>query len=314
MTSVFSVEPYASAQRPSAWREAVCETFVRLDCKPRTHSPMHGRIEANSVGELHIARVQSSAQTVSRTKALANQSDQAFVLMSLQLRGHTVISQDGCVADLSPGCLGFYDTTRPYTLELPQDFDQLVLYIPHQTLERLAPAGLDQVGKTLSATNPYAQALMAISPQLLGPTATRLSSATLELMALAIESLQQEPHNQATYSSALSFCSEALFWRANEFIANHLHEVELSPASIACALHVSLRRLQEVFQANNKTVNQSIWQSRLNFARSLLLASNGRREAISHIAAKAGFRDVSHFNRRFKAHFFVTPSELRDHH
>jgi AraC-like DNA-binding protein len=314
MTSVFSVEPFASAQRPSAWREAVCETFVRLDCKPRNHSPMHGRIEANSVGELHVARVQSSAQTVSRTKALAIQSDQAYVLMSLQLRGHTIISQDGCVADLSPGCLGFYDTTRPYTLELPQDFDQLVLYIPHQALERLAPAGLDQVGKTLSAANPYARALMAIAPQLLGPTAARLSNATLELMALAIESLKQDSTHQEAGSRTLSVCTEALVWRASEYIANHLHQIELSPASVASALHVSLRRLQEVFQAQNRTVNQSIWEARLSFAKSLLLASNGRREAISQIAARAGLRDVSHFNRRFKAHYSVTPSELRDHH
>ena len=167
MAHVFSVDNIAVPQRIGAWRDAVCDTFVRLECEPDRRAPMRGRLESGTLGDLHVARVQSSPQRVERTRDGAAQADEAFVLMSVQLRGRTVVQQGNSQAVLTPGCLAFYDTTRPYTLNLPNDFDQIVLHLPHDTLRRKVPGGLDHMAQCISAANPFAQAIMALAPQLL---------------------------------------------------------------------------------------------------------------------------------------------------
>ena len=115
MTALLSINTLPQPRREAAWRDAVCDTFVRLECTPERSAPMHGRIEAGLLGNLHVARVTSSPQHVERTRERAAQDDQAFVLLSLQYRGRTVVRQAGNEAVLTPGCIAFYDTARPYT-------------------------------------------------------------------------------------------------------------------------------------------------------------------------------------------------------
>lgn len=93
MVTVFSVDNIAPPQRVAAWRDAVCETFVRLECEPDHRAPMRGRLEAGTLGDLHVARVQSSPQRVERTREFAAQACEAFVLLNVQLRGRTVVQQ-----------------------------------------------------------------------------------------------------------------------------------------------------------------------------------------------------------------------------
>ncbi len=329
MANVFSVDNIAVPQRVGAWRDAVCETFVRLECEPDRRAPMRGRLESGTLGDLHVARVQSSPQRVERTRERASQAGEAFVLLSVQLRGRTVVQQGDSQAVLTPGCLAFYDTTRPYTLTLPNDFDQIVLHLPHDTLHRKVPGGLDHMAQCISASNPFAQAIMALTPQLLHMVsaarpamAQRTSDAAIELMALAMDSLATHPSAHAdgyvnAGAEALSpapvqgASADALVWRTRELISQQLDNAALSPASLANQLHVSLRRLQEVFQVQGTTLTSSIWDMRLDFARGLLLAVPSQRESISTIAYRAGFSDLAHFSRRFKQCYGLSPSEFR---
>jgi AraC-like DNA-binding protein len=299
MANVFSVDNIAVPQRIGAWRDAVCDTFVRLECEPDRRAPMRGRLESGTLGDLHVARVQSSPQRVVRTRERASQAGEAFVLLSVQLRGRTVVEQGGSQAVLTPGCLAFYDTTRPYTLNLPNDFDQIVLHLPHDTLHRKVPGGLDHMAQCISPSNPFAQAIMALAPQLLHMVsaarpaiAQRTCDAAIELMALAMDSLATHPSAHADGASTASASA-------------------LSPTSLASQLHVSLRRLQEVFQVQGTTLTSSIWDMRLDFARGLLLAAPSQRDSVSTIAYRAGFSDLAHFSRRFKQRYGLSPSEFR---
>ena len=323
MTTVFSVDNLAVPQRVGAWRDAVCETFVRLECEPDRRAPMRGRLESCTLGDLHVARVQSSPQRVERTRERASQAGEAFVLLSVQLRGRTVVQQGDSQAVLTPGCLAFYDTTRPYTLNLPNDFDQIVLHLPHDTLHRKVPGGLDHMAQCISAANPFAQAIMALAPQLLymvsaarPAVAQRTCDAAIELMALAMDSLATHPSAHADAGAAAhgpvqGASADALVWRTRELISQQLDDVALCPTSLASQLHVSLRRLQEVFQVQGTTLTDSIWDMRLDFARALLVSSVGQRESVSTIAFRAGFSDQGHFSRRFKQRYGTSPSEYR---
>lgn len=328
MPAVLSIDNLPLAKREAAWRETVCDTFVRLECKPDPHAPLHGRLEAGTVGALHIARVTASPQHVERTAIRAAQDDQAYVLMSVQLRGRTLVSQGKNEALLTPGCIAFYDTARPYTLSLPGDFDQIVVQLPRQTLADSVPRGLAHMAERLNASNPFAQAILALAPQLLRMVdsashamAARTAAAAQELISLALDSLDgnldastqalaPQPIGKLHHAAAQGPAADALAWRTRDLIGRQLDDTALTPRLLAAQLCVSLRRLQEVFQAQGTTLSDCIWDMRLEFARSLLAAPH-QAESVSTIAYRAGFLDAAHFSRRFKQRYGVPPSAYR---
>lgn len=327
MTALLSIDALPQPRREAAWRDAVCDTFVRLECTPERSAPMHGRLESGLLGNLHVARVTSSPQYVERTRERAAQDDQAFVLLSLQYRGRTVVRQSGNEAVLTPGCIAFYDTARPYTLTLPNDFDQIVLHLPRDMVDASVPRGLDHMAQKLSASNPFAQTIIALGPQLLAMTntarpgmAARTAAAAVELISLALDSLDSSPELQTNLSNPSnitdsprnsSAVADALAWRARELIGHQLDDTALTPTRLATQMHVSLRRLQEVFHGRGTTLSDCIWDARLEFARGLLALATQRQESVSTIAMRSGFSDVAHFCRRFKQHYGLPPSEYR---
>lgn len=322
MATVVSVDALPSARRSGVWRDAVCDAFVRLECEPDRHIPMRGQLEAGTLGDLHVARVSSTPQLVRRTDSAVAQAQDAFVLLSVQLRGITVVAQDQREAVLTPGSVAFYDTSRPYTLRLPKDFDQVVLHVPRHTLQALTPAGMAHMAERLPPADPFAQAIVALAPRLLQAVASsrpdmaeRTAAVAQELMALALESLTTTSPRPATRAEPLpapaSAASSALVWRTRELIGRQLDDADLSPARLAAQAHVSLRRLQEVFQAQGTTVSDCIWALRLDFARSLLASATHPPESIGAIAWRAGFQDVAHFSRRFRQRFGLSPTEYR---
>jgi AraC-like DNA-binding protein len=266
--------------------------------------------------------VQSSPQVVRRTRALADQADRAFVLLSVQTRGKTVVRQGDSEAILTPGCIAFYDTARPYTLGLPSNFDQIVLHLPRDFVEKSSPGGLDHMAQRISASDPFAQAICALAPQLLrlatqAPShlAHRTAAAAIELIALALSSLgssDSEATSQRHFEGPKHTTSaDALLWRTRELISQQIDDTALNPTLLAAQSKVSLRRLQEVFKSHGTTPSDCIWDMRLEFARGLLASGQHSHESLTTLAYLAGFSDMAHFSRRFKRSYGVAPSQYR---
>ncbi len=165
----------------------------------------------------------SSPQRVERTAARSARANEAYGLLSVQLRGRSIVSQGEAQANLTPGSMAFYDTTRPCTLTLPCDFDQIVWHLPHAARRLAAPL--------------------------------------------------------------------------------------LTPHTVASAIGVSLRRLQEAFQQHRSTVAECIWEMRLELARSMLTATGAT--PINDVALHAGFADAAHFSRRFRQRYGLSPRDYR---
>ena len=88
---------------------------------------------------------------------------------------------------------------------------------------------------------------------------------------------------------------------------SRLADPELSPASLARSLNVSVRTLQRAFTAAGESATAYIRRRRLEEAR-IELASR-RRPSISEVAARWQFADSSHFTRAFKDRYALTPAE-----
>ena len=101
-------------------------------------------------------------------------------------------------------------------------------------------------------------------------------------------------------------------------VAAVLREIErrsgdpgLSAVTIAMLLGITPRYVHLVLEETGKSFTHHVLEQRLDKAAALLRDLRSRNRKIADIAAEAGFTDLSYFNRAFRRHFGVTPSDLR---
>jgi AraC family transcriptional regulator, positive regulator of tynA and feaB len=100
-----------------------------------------------------------------------------------------------------------------------------------------------------------------------------------------------------------------LLREARRYIAEHLSDPDLGPASIARAHAVSVRTLHEVFEAAGESVSALIRRQRLRRAYADL--SRSADDQVITIALRWGFQSASHFSRAFRHEFGVSPRDVR---
>jgi AraC-like DNA-binding protein len=85
----------------------------------------------------------------------------------------------------------------------------------------------------------------------------------------------------------------------------------LSAITIALLLGVTPRYVHLLLEETGKSFTRHVLEQRLERAAALLRDPQLRHRKIADVAAKAGFADLSYFNRAFRRYFGVTPSDLR---
>ena len=112
------------------------------------------------------------------------------------------------------------------------------------------------MARRIQVSDPFAQAILALAPQLLlrmvhsarSDVAQRTAAAAAELIALALDSLDSLDADAAENApTVVAPGPVALVWRTRELISRQLDDAALTPTRLAAQVHVSLRRLQEVF-------------------------------------------------------------------
>jgi AraC-like DNA-binding protein len=82
---------------------------------------------------------------------------------------------------------------------------------------------------------------------------------------------------------------------------------DLSPASLARELNVSVRTLHRAFAATGESVSAYVRRRRLERARLELAVPSGRPD-VGEVAARWQFADSSHFIRAFRERYGQTPA------
>jgi transcriptional regulator GlxA family with amidase domain len=96
---------------------------------------------------------------------------------------------------------------------------------------------------------------------------------------------------------------------AKQHIARHLAEPDLSPASVAASLRISVRALHLLFEPTGSSFARYMACCRLKECRAALLASPTR--PVTDIAFAWGFGTMSNFYRAVRAAFGMSPTEMR---
>jgi AraC-like DNA-binding protein len=128
-------------------------------------------------------------------------------------------------------------------------------------------------------------------------------------MQLAIYDLLGALFAPTDLPSPSSRFANKLFMRIRGLIKDRFADPDFGPAGAAAEAGISLRYLQKLFTQRGSTCTEFIYSLRLNHAARLLdrrkLLSTG--EPISAIAYCCGFRDYTHFARKFRHRFGYSP-------
>jgi len=297
----------------SYWVEAVCRTYIPLDCEARTSKgPFQGRIDYGEVGSIRLTQVRASAQKVRRTRAGIARGTEDKLLFSLQKSGRCNIVQDGRVAALMPGDLALYDTTRPYDLNFDGDFSQYVVSLPGEALrsqlvapERLTArriAGDSGIGRAVLAA---IQSVMIEAPDLAEGAARPMEDALRGLLIAGVLSL---PDARAVPGQTAASARRALI---KAYALEHLNDPEFGVGSIAAAHGVDVSTIHRAFDGESETIGRWIWGQRLEYAHRDLRDATQRHRTLTDIAFSWGFNDMAHFSRAFKARFGQSPRDAR---
>jgi AraC-like DNA-binding protein len=97
--------------------------------------------------------------------------------------------------------------------------------------------------------------------------------------------------------------------RIRRLIEDRVADPDFSPPEAASEAGISLRYLQKLFTQRGLTCTDFIYSLRLNHAARLLDRRSlfDTREPISTIAYQCGFRDYTHFARKFRDRFGYSP-------
>ena len=178
-----------------------------------------------------------------------------------------------------------------------------IFIFPGDALRSLV-AGTPRTGR---ADSPAAQILMAHTSTVqrivgdLGPAGAHASRNSLLELAKGLI-LDRFDDREPVFTPALAQA-------AKDLAEARLTDAELSPASVAAQLHVSVRTLQRAFASLDESFSSYIRRRRLEEAAEALTASSSRL-GVSEAAARWHFTDSSHFIRAFKKHYGATPAHF----
>lgn len=94
--------------------------------------------------------------------------------------------------------------------------------------------------------------------------------------------------------------------------ASLIADVSLDLETLAARQRISPRYVQKLFEEADTTFSEFALAQRLDAARKMLTSPRFQSWTITAIAFEVGFLDLSHFNRRFKQRYSMTPTDMRN--
>ena len=272
---------------------------------------VHALLGLWDLGHANIFTTRASGIRLLRTAKQAKQDVMPVVALSAQQQSVGRHEQLARQAIVPPGGLMAVDLSAPYDfswsgngaagcVQIP--IDQLGLPID---VVRRAVGGLHNSPMYRLVADHVAHLAVNADRVSADPAAADLGAATIELArALLVSAAHADRHSREVLA-------ETLLTRVRAYVRQHLTDPDLRPATIAAAHNVSLRHLYKVFAQADRSLEQLIIGERLRGAREELLRPESRQRSIAAIARSWGFRDPTHFARRFLSAYGVTPSEWR---
>ncbi|MEU6549229.1 helix-turn-helix domain-containing protein [Streptomyces sp. NPDC046915] len=310
MSKTLSTAPLATSEREECWHDVVSRTFVPLDVALLEKEPSPGTIVSERLGAVRVAHVRAGPQAVTRSKRHIARDGREYLTLSIQQRGTALKEQDGRESLLHPGDFSLSDSSRPFRKRLEGEFSFIAFHFPRRELQ-VGEEDLRALTATAFTGDTGSAALLVTYFTRMAREAAsfddavrrRVAATGLDLLTLLIDERRGRTGSRAPETAA------ATLVRVKDHITRHLADPGLSPATIAAAHFMSVRRLHQLFEQDGATVGAWIRTQRLERCRRDLLRPTAQEIGVAGIARRWGFVSPSHFSRAFRAAYGMSPRE-----
>jgi AraC-like DNA-binding protein len=295
--------------RITRWRPGGRQVSTQTGCL-RNHAygdpAVDGQLEIAEVAWLQVARI-----TAERHRVVHEPSPNTApsIAMALQVTGTSVIEQHGRTARLVPGQWSVCNSAEPYSLVSPVASQRLVLLIPSNRIERGIDL-LEVAARPFSGTSGVSRLAFGTASWLIEELAA-IGLVRAEDLAESICRLMNLAIYERTRQQLLEPAQRTLGDRIREYVAQHLHDPDLSLDSMARDLNASKRSLHRAISDVDGSIHNLIWHARLERCREDLLDPTKSKQTIASIAQSWGFKNSTHFSRAFRTRFGASAREAR---
>jgi len=278
--------------------------------------PNSFRAEASGwvTGGFTLLNISSEPSRVQRTGAdVARDKSDAFFIRRFRRPVTWRVALEGTPIEVihEPGdfCVSSAEWRFEMESQGPAALDMLVIpqaaLAPHLAGGRLhrpfrLPGG-EPLGSLLAAA---IDAATAQAPLLTHELAEAVLHNFCSLVALACSTSEAGPAHGQT-------ARPAQFATLKRYVESHLADPDLTPASAAAALGISLRQLHRLFGSTGSTFARYVLRQRLLRCRDTIAGATGTGRSVIDIAFGWGFNSMATFYRAFASEFGSPPRVLR---
>jgi AraC-like DNA-binding protein len=298
----------------SSWREACCQHVYGVTSERESQSrAFRGELDARHIGSLDVTGVRCEGHVVWRTEEDIRRTASDTYYLYYQVGEGVWFTQRERRFQSQRGDIVLADPNVPFSTGTNHDFDFRVFRLPRASIDRYlaTPGHLPMIHLAAGSAE---NALLSSCLFALWEHGDRLHARIVEPVAETLARLMAMTAGVTPEmtDAAYDAVHVATLERALQYIARHYADLELSPASAAKALGVSVRKLHLLFSTSGKTFGERVADRRLEEARLLLASPGTSARPIADIAFEVGYGDLSTFYRAFRAKWGATPGDVRE--
>lgn len=312
----WSTDQVDPKHRFDEWREVRSRGLfgVTAELEAEQHANFSGEFTLQKFGNVGLVEIKASPYQVTRTAHDITHAPSESLCIYQQLSdGGLFDTADGFDFAVRRGTFATSYADLPYRTS-PLGADGYHLRIVKIPIAEIWTAGgglRDLFPKPLNGDRVIAPLLQSCFADLVaaGESMERQAAARL-IRSLASLALIE----RGTLNPGSEFARKALrvgrLSLAQRIIASQLSDANLSPASVADQLGISIRHLHALFERTAMSFSQTLTASRIEHSQKLLAGMPAR--AVSSIAFASGFDSLATFYRVFRAASGMAPGDFRE--
>lgn len=296
------------------FRDGLCTAFMPWSIDNEPEGEFEGRIESVILESGSVGRIRMTPVVAARTKADVSNSNADCIYGNFVLAGELHVEQRGRRNVARRGDLILYDSAYPLTLKEQHDrhYEDLPFMIPKSqftSVRDVESAFGNVVLRRGKLIRPLSSSLAFLAENLSSLSRGEVAGvfdACVALLPVAVGYTEREQNETIDIPQANQSLRAIL-----DFINRHIGSADLSPQVAADNLGITVRYVHKLFAAKHMTFGSYVTSKRLDLIRKDLVSPACRYEAISILAYRWGFNELSTFNRSFKQRYGMPPSQYR---
>lgn len=296
------------------WRDIHNAQIASFDYGISDDLPFQARLDAMSVGRITVGTMTGTVNRAERSATnIREDGGDGYCLLINNSLGRMAGTQLGREFRIETGAAVLVSNSEAVKLVGPDETRWTSVLLTNQLLDHGFTHIGDRLGleirqdnQALTLLRGYHQLLVEAGP-FSSPALKRHAGETLlDLVALATGLKGEDIDLKGAKGLRAARLSAIL-----QKIQEQYREPSLSPKHVAAQLALSPRYVNDLLHETGRSFAERVLEWRLQDAFRMLTSERFHAERISDIAYRAGFSDISYFNRTFRARFGCTPKAAR---